>query len=90
MDRQDLHTRLEELHDELRHIEPVDQGERQLVQNLMSDIKKLIEAGESDHPHVSARLGAGLKKGIELFEASHPQTTMLMGQAIDALAKMGI
>ena len=90
MDKQELHKRLEELHDELQQIESVDQSERQLVQKLKSDIKKVIEAGEDDHHPVSARLGEGLKEGIELFEASHPQTTMLMGQAIDALAKMGI
>ena len=90
MDKQDLHTRLEELLVELQQIECVDQGERQLVQKLMSDIKKLIETREGDHHPVSARLGEGLKEGIELLEASHPQTTMLMGQAIDALAKMGI
>jgi len=90
MDKQELHNRLEQLHRELQQIESVDEGEQQLLQTLMSDIKKLIEAGESDHLHVSDRLGNRLKEGIELFEASHPQTTMLMGQAIDALAKMGI
>jgi len=90
MDKQQLHNRLEQLHGELQQIESVDEGEQQLLQKLMSDIKKLIEAGESDHHHVSDRLGEGLKEGIELFEASHPQATMLMGQAIDALAKMGI
>jgi len=89
MDKQQLHNRLEQLHGELQQIESVDEGEQQLPQKLMSDIKKLIEAGESDQHHVD-RLGEGLKEGIELFEASHPRATMLMGQAIDALAKMGI
>jgi predicted transcriptional regulator len=88
MDKQQLHNRLEQLHGELQQIESVDESEQQLLQTLMSDIKKLIEARDSDH--VSDRLGEGLKKGVELFEASHPQATMLMGQAIDALAKMGI
>ena len=90
MNKQELHNRLEQLHGELQQIESVDAGEQQLLQGLMGDIKKLIEAGESDHRHVSGRLGDGLKEGIERFEASHPQATMLMGQAIDALAKMGI
>jgi len=90
MDKQELHSRLEHLHRELQQIESVDEGEQQLLQTLMSDIKKLIEAGEGDHHHVSDRLGEGLKEGVELFEASHPQATMLMGQVIDALAKMGI
>ena len=80
---------LEQLHSELQQIESVDESEQQLLQTLMSDIRKLTEAGEGDHT-VPDRLGEGLKEGIELFEASHPQATMLMGQVIDALAKMGI
>ncbi len=89
MDKQQLHNRLEQLHGELEQIESVDEGEQQLLQTLMSDIRKVIEAGESDH-RVSDRLGERLKEGIELFEASHPRATMLMGQVVDALAKMGI
>lgn len=89
MDKKQLHNRLEQLHSELQQIESVDESEQQLLQTLMSDIKKLTEAGEGD-PTVPDRLGDGLKEGIELFEASHPQATMLMGQVIDALAKMGI
>jgi hypothetical protein len=90
MNKQQLHNRLEQLHGELQHIESAGEGEQQLLQKLMSDIKALIEASESDHPQVSDRLGEGLKEGIELFEASHPRATMLMGQVFDALAKIGI
>ena len=90
MDKQELHNRLEQLHGELQQIEAVDEGEQQLLKSLMSDIKKLLDGGESAHLHESDRLGEALKEGIELFEASHPRATMMMGQAIDALAKMGI
>ncbi|MEK6324901.1 MAG: DUF4404 family protein [Acidobacteriota bacterium] len=90
MDKQQLHNRLEELHGELQQIESVDEDERQALQKLMGDIKKLVEAEESDQHHVYDRLGEGLREGIERFEASHPRSTMLMGQVIDALAKMGI
>lgn len=90
MDKQQLHNRLEELHGELQQIESVDEHERQTLQKLMGDIKKLVEAEESDQHSVYDRLGEGLREGIERFEASHPRTTMLMGQMIDALAKMGI
>ena len=85
-----LHDRLEQLRRELQQIESVDKGKQQVLQALISDIEKLAEAGESDQRPVSDRLGEGLKEGIELFEASHPRATMLMGQVIDALAKMGI
>jgi hypothetical protein len=90
MDKQQLHNRLEQLHGELQQIESVDENERQILQKVISDIKKLVEEGESDQYHVYDRLGEGLREGIELFEASHPRATMLMGQVVDALAKMGI
>ena len=89
MDKQQLHNKLHELHGELQQIESVDESGQKLLQTLISDIKKLTAASESDDP-APDRLGEGLKEGIELFEASHPRATMLMGQVIDALAKMGI
>jgi hypothetical protein len=85
-----LHNRLEELHGELQQIKHLDEGEQQLLEDLITDIKKLISAGESNRGYASDQLGDRLKEGIELFEASHPRATMLMGQVIDALAKMGI
>jgi hypothetical protein len=90
MDKGRLQTRLEQLHGELQQIESVDENERQILQQLMSDIKKLVEEGQTDQHHVYDRLGEGLREGIERFEASHPRATMLMGQVVDALAKMGI
>jgi hypothetical protein len=90
MDKRHLHNRLEQLHDELQQVESVDESERQILQKLMSDIKKLVEEGETDQHHVYDRLGEGLREGIERLEASHPRATMLMGQVVDALAKMGI
>ena len=90
MNKQELHNRLEQLHAELQQIEAVDDGERNLLQSLRNDIKKLLEAGDGEQLPESDQLGEGLKQGIELFEASHPRATMLMGQAIDALAKMVI
>ena len=92
MDKQQLHNSLEQLRGELQQIESVDENERQILQKVMSDIKKLVQAGDRDqhHEHVYERLDEGLREGIELFEASHPRATMLMGQVVDALAKMGI
>ena len=90
MDKQQLQNRLQELHGELQQIESVDEGQRRLLEALMSDIRKLTEKGEGADDEVPDRLGEGLKEGIELFEASHPRATMLMGQVVDALSKMGI
>ena len=90
MDKRRLHETLEQLQGELQQIESVDENDRQTLQRLMSDITELVAARDSDKHHVYERLVERLKEGIEEFEASHPQATMLMGQVVDALAKMGI
>lgn len=90
MDKEQLHSTLEQLHDELQQIESVDESERQLLRQLMADIRKLTRSENSDQLRAPEGLVEGLTEGIEHFEASHPQATMLMGQVIDALAKMGI
>jgi uncharacterized protein DUF4404 len=89
MDKQQLHDKLQQLQNELQQIDSADEDERQILQKVIGDISKLIEAGDTDQPHVD-RLGEGLREGIERLEASHPRVTMLMGQLVDALAKIGI
>lgn len=74
----------------LNRLSLVDEHERQILQKLMDDIRKLGNERETDQHSVYAGLGEGLREGIERFEASHPRATMLMGQVVDALAKMGI
>ncbi|HYE72418.1 MAG TPA: DUF4404 family protein [Blastocatellia bacterium] len=88
MDRRELQSRLAQLHSELQQVETVDENERDLLRKLSGDIQELLESQPSDAKH--QRLGEGLRESIELLEASHPRLTMLMGQVIDQLAKMGI
>lgn len=89
MNRQQLQDSLQKLHSELQRIDSIDADQRQVLESLIGDINKLINAGaqtDSDTEQVTERL----RDGIALFEASHPQATLLMGQVIDALAKLGI
>jgi hypothetical protein len=90
MNKQELDNALEQLHFELRQIKSVDERERVLLEKLTLDIQRLSRLSAADRQREYDRLGEGLKEGIELFEASHPRATMLMGQLVDALAKMGI
>lgn len=90
MNKQQLDSALEQLHTELQKIESVDEYQGQILQKLLSDIQKLSGSREGDEETAYDRLGEGLREGIELFEASHPRVTMLMGQVVDALAKLGI
>lgn len=90
MDTQHLYERLQQLHKELQGIESVDAKERRALQQLMADIQELQERGEEDAVQKYHRLSERLKDNVALLEASHPTATMLMGQVIDTLAKMGI
>jgi hypothetical protein len=90
MDAQHLHARLHQLHKELQQIESVDADERRALQQLMADIHEILEK-EEEHPiQKYSRLNERLRDNVAQLEASHPTVTMLMGQVIDTLAKMGI
>lgn len=90
MEKQQFDLALQQLHHELQQIESVDETERQLLRQLMADIRKLTRSENSDQLRAPEGLVEELTEGMERFEASHPQATLLMGQVIDALAKMGI
>jgi hypothetical protein len=90
MNKQELHEKLEELHDELQQIDSVDSDDRATLQKLMGDIQELLEQEDDNATDRYRGLTEGLTDAIARFEASHPTSTMLMGRVIDALAKMGI
>jgi hypothetical protein len=89
MNREELRERLTQLHSELRQLPSVGDGERELLRELERDIQGLLTPGGEREPDYTG-FGERLKTGVELFEASHPRATMLMGQLIDTLTKMGI
>ena len=90
MDAQHLHARLQQLHKELSQIESVDTYERSALQLLMADIHEILEREEGHPIQKYGQLSERLKDNVAQLEASHPTVTMLMGQVIDTLAKMGI
>lgn len=90
MNTQHLHERLEQLHNELQQIDSVDERDREALQQLMTDIQELQKKGESTEEQNYTQLGERLRDGVAQLEASQPTVTMLMGQIVDMLAKMGI
>jgi hypothetical protein len=90
MDKQQLDERLQELHSELRHIKSVDENERQILQQLMTDIQEILEQREYNQTYPYNRFDERLKIAIERFGVSHSRITTLMGQIADMLARIGI
>lgn len=89
MDKQQLDKRLQELHSELSQINSVDENERQILQQLMTDIQEILEKKEYSQSYPSP-FEERLKYAIELFGVSHPRITTMMGQIADMLARIGI
>jgi uncharacterized coiled-coil DUF342 family protein len=90
MDTQNLREQLEQLHRELQQVRPVKDTDRRTLQQLMADIKVLLEQRDGYPMEKYSGLAERLKEGVAQLEASHPTVTMLMGQTIEMLAKMGI
>ena len=90
MDRQHLHEHLEQLHRELQQIRPVEDTDRRALEQLMTDIKELLDQRDGYPVEKHNGLAERLKQSVTQLEASHPTVTMLMGQTIEMLAKMGI
>jgi hypothetical protein len=90
MDKQQLDERLRELHSELRQINSVDERERQILQQLMTDIQDILEQKEHDPTYPYNQFDERLKNAIEQFGVSHSRITMLMGQIADMLSRIGI
>ena len=90
MDTQNLREQLEQLHRELQQIRLVEDTDRQTLQQLMADIKELLQQRDGYPTEKYSGLAEQLKESVAQLEASHPTVTMLMGQTIEMLAKMGI
>jgi len=90
MDKQQLHTRLEELHAALEQTDSLDAAERATLLRLRGDIEALLSGREDATAQHYKGLAERLREDVEQLEASHPQATLLMGRVIDALANIGI
>lgn len=90
MQKHDLEEHLQQLHRELQQVESPDATERQLLQQLQTDIHAVLAHGESQGPPPYTQLSERLQEGIERLETSHPRLTLAMGQISEMLARMGI
>ena len=90
MDREKLDQTLQQLHGELLQVELVDANDRERLQQLMADVKELLEQEEEAPAHRYKRLSEQLSESIKQFEVSHTTVTGVMDRTIKMLARMGI
>lgn len=89
MNNEELRSQLEKLHNELHQSSGLDPQQRELLQTLADEIQALLKRDEIERHHYTS-LSERLNNAVADLEASHPQITLLMRQAIDELAYLGI
>ena len=91
MDDHQFKELLRQIHAQIEAIEVIgDEEERQLLENLLQDIQKLIAApGTANKPQTHS-LSKQLNNSIQQFEISHPDLTRSMVQLLDILSGAGI
>jgi hypothetical protein len=90
MDDKELRTLLDQLQNEIKNTQAVDETGSQLLRDLDQDIHKLIErSGDDpleDHP---ANIPL-LENSLDYFEVTHPELTLLISRLLDFLSNTGI
>ncbi len=90
-----LRQRLEDLHAELSRAASVDPGSSRLLQDVLADIHRLLEAQPPGTPPVGLPAEAGsaadrLEQLALQFAAAHPALAESSRRLVDLLGKMGV
>lgn len=87
MKREELKSRLGELHAELEQSDEVSTDTLPLLRQLSEDLDRLLdEADDTDDATILERMSNGLLA----LEARHPKVHMAINRVSDALANIGI
>jgi len=90
----ELHKTLQGLHEELHRAERLEPEDRALLETLLGDIRRLLEAPQAvaqpDQPASAAQHGDALEGAAVRLEAGHPGVAGAIRAVLDALGKAGI
>jgi hypothetical protein len=84
MPRERLHEALTTLHRELETGGPIPEADRELLETVADEVRGALEAGEA--PDLRDRV----EQAATEFEAEHPRLSGILGEIVEALARMGI
>ncbi|MBX3436926.1 MAG: DUF4404 family protein [Planctomycetaceae bacterium] len=92
MEKQQLHSTLAQLHEELAKGPELDAESRSRLSQLLADIQQVLqnEPAAEESPDEDASLTDRLQDAIIDFEATYPRFSQLMGRIADGLSQLGI
>ncbi len=86
MTDQKLRELLEQLHNELEHMESVDERGREILSRISADIQKFLDPAQENPETLLDRL----QDAIDHFEVDHPAITAALSQILNSLSNAGI
>jgi len=90
MDDTELCQLLEQLHGEIEGTKSVDEKERELLRDLETDIRELLERCEvkpvQNHPLMTQRL----EDAIDYMAVNHPTLTAMLSNMLTTLSNAGV
>ncbi|HWX79673.1 MAG TPA: DUF4404 family protein [Steroidobacteraceae bacterium] len=90
MDQNTLRERLARLHAELANARGDDPATRQALEEILPDIKRMVERQGADPLPADTSLPDRLERIAVRFEAQHPRLAASARRLIDLLAEVGI
>lgn len=90
MDKAELQSKLQELHESLQSMDHVDEETRELIAAVSSDLKRVLEPSPEWTAEEMGPVSQRMRELLLRFETDHPHITGLMGRVADSLANLGI
>lgn len=88
MTNQEIDKLLEQLNKEIEGIQPDDAKGQELLRELSTDIRELLERAESKQPATS--MMDRIETSIDHFEVTHPELTAALSSLFSILSNAGI
>ncbi len=90
MDNNKLRELLDQLQNEIKNTQTVDEQGHQLLKNLDEDIHSLLERSEDPATHSEDTIVERLEGVLYHFGVTHPTLTVVISKVLDSLSGAGI
>ena len=90
MDNKELSNLLQQLQDEIKNTQAVDEKGGELLRNLDEDIHALLTRSDENPAPLLPSSIQHLDDAIPYFEVTHPSLTMVISKLLDYLSNSGI
>jgi len=88
MAREKLQRLIATLQEELGSAQSIDEESRKALQQLILNVEEIASGDTPSDDHASA--AGQLEKATLQFESEYPKLSMILGEIIDTLGKLGI